>query len=114
MAFSIAVMLFPAILRAIAPFTFTPLTARAFAGFVTLVALLQISMACENDWPRARLATVFLIPLPFAILFQLVRYADQVQWSNVALWVFLLNVGLVAALGARLWLRPPVAARSQA
>jgi hypothetical protein len=114
MAFSTAVMLFPAILQAIAPFTFTPLTARAFAGYITLVALLQISMACENDWPRSRLATVLLIPLPFAILFQLVRFGNQVQWSNVALWIFLLDVILVAALSARLWLRPPAAHRTGA
>ena len=106
---SIAVMLSPAILQSIAPFTFTPLTARAFAGFVTLVALLQISMAFENDWPRARLATVMLIPLPIAALFQLVRYGDQVQWTNVALWIFLLDAGLVAVLCAKLWLMPPPA-----
>jgi hypothetical protein len=109
--FAIAVMLFPAILQAIAPFTFTPLTARALAGFVTLVALLQISMAYENDWTRSRLATVLLIPLPLAILFQLVRYANEVQWSNVALWAFLLDLGLVAAMSAMLWLQPPAAAR---
>lgn len=112
MIFSIVVMLFPAILQAIAPFTFTPLTARAFAGYITLVALLQISMACENDWPHSRLGTVMLIPLPFAILFQLVRFGNGVQWSNVALWIFLLDVGLIAALSARLWLRPPAAHRA--
>jgi len=114
MVFSIAVMLFPSILQAIAPFTFTPLTARAFAGYVTLVALLQISMAFENDWPRGKLATVMLIPLPFVILFQLVRFGNGVQWSNVALWIFLLDAGLVAALSARLWLQPPSAARTGA
>jgi hypothetical protein len=107
MAFAIVVMMFPAVLQAIAPFTFTPLTARALAGFLTLAALLQVSMACENDWPRARLATVLLIPMPLAILFQLVRFAGEVQWSNVALWVFLLDAGLVAALCAKLWLFPP-------
>jgi hypothetical protein len=107
MLLSIAVMAFPAILQAVAPFTFTPLTARAMAGFLTLAALLQVSMACENDWPRCRLATVLLIPLPFAILFQLVRYADQVQWSNAALWIFLLDAAVIALLCAKLWLRPP-------
>ena len=95
-----------------APFTFTPLTARAFAGYVTLASLLQISMAFENDWPRSKLATVMLIPLPFVILFQLVRFSDGVQWGNVALWVFLVDVGLVAALGIKLWLRPPAAHRA--
>ena len=112
--FAIAVMLFPSVLQAIAPFAFTPLTARAFAGYVTLVALLQISMALENDWQRIRLATVMLIPLPFAIVFQLVRFGSGVQWTNVALWLFLLDLGLVAALCAKLWLRPPASQRATA
>lgn len=107
--FSIAVMFYPVIVQTIAPFTFTPLTARALAGYVSLVALLQISMAWENDWPRARLATYLLIPLPAVMLFQLVRFGEGVQWSNVALWVFLLDLGLAAALSVRLWLRPPAA-----
>jgi hypothetical protein len=107
--FSAAVMASPSILQSIAPFTFTPLTARAFAGFVVLVGLLQISMGWENDWLRARLASVMLIPLPMAILFQLVRFSDGVQWSNVALWVFLLDAGFVALLCVKLWLMPPVA-----
>jgi len=107
MILAVAVMFSPPILQAIAPFTFTPLTARAFAGYVTLVALLQVSMACENDWPRGRIATVMLIPLPVVALFQLVRFADGVQWSNVALWVFLIDLGLTAALCLKLWLRPP-------
>ncbi len=110
--FSTVVMLFPAALQAIAPFNFTPLTARALAGYVTLPALLQISMAFENDWARSRLATILLIPLPFLIVFQLVRFGNGVQWSNVALWIFLLDVGLVAALCAGLWLRPPVVQRA--
>jgi hypothetical protein len=105
--FAVAVMLFPSILQAIAPFNFTPLTSRAFAGYVTLVALLQISMALENDWQRSRLATVMLIPLPFVIVFQLIRFASGVQWGNAALWIFLIDLVLVAALCAKLWLQPP-------
>jgi hypothetical protein len=52
---------------------------------------------------------VMLVPLPLLILFQLVRYGNEVQWSNVALWVFLLDATLIAALCTRLWLRPPAA-----
>jgi hypothetical protein len=105
--FSIVVMLFPSSLQAIAPFAFTPLTARALAGFVVLAALLQVSMALENDWPRATLAAVMLIPLPFVVLCQLIRFASGVQWGNAALWIFLVDLGLVAALCAKLWLQPP-------
>lgn len=107
LAFAIVVMVFPPVLQAIGPFTFTPLTARALAGFLTLVALLQLSMALENDRLRCRLATVLLIPLPFASLFQLVRFRDEVQWSNAALWIFVIDMAVVAALGISLWRRPP-------
>jgi hypothetical protein len=103
--FSIVVMMYPSVLQSIAPFTFTPLTARALAGFVVLAALLQISMALENDRTRARVATIMLIPLPFVAAFQLARFGDSVQWSNAALWIFLLDLTLVAAISATLWLR---------
>jgi hypothetical protein len=99
------VMMYPSVLQSIAPFTFTPLTARALAGFVVLAALLQISMALENDRTRARVATIMLIPLPFVAAFQLARFGDSVQWSNAALWIFLLDLALVAAISATLWLR---------
>lgn len=112
--FAILVMLVPSILQTIAPFAFTPLTARALAGFIVLAALLQLSMAFENDWPRAKVATAMLVPLPIVALFQLVRFGDSVQWSNVALWIFLVDLGLVAALIIKLWLLPPVARRAGA
>jgi hypothetical protein len=69
-------------------------------------------MAFENDWQRAKLATVMLIPLPIAIVLQLVRFGDQVQWSNVALWIFLIDACLIAAICARLWLMPPQPAKA--
>jgi hypothetical protein len=68
-------------------------------------------MAWENDWPRMRLATFMLIPLPIAIFFQLVRFSDGVQWSNLALWVFLIDATGLAMLCVRLWLIPPATAK---
>lgn len=112
--FAILVMFVPSTLQAIAPFAFTPLTARALAGFIVLAALLQLSMAFENDRLRARLATILLVPLPFVVVSQLVRFASSVQWSNAALWLFLLDLGLVAALSAKLWLNPPTVQRTSA
>jgi hypothetical protein len=44
-----------------------------------------------------------LIALPVALLFQLFRFAGEVQWSNLALWGLLLDVGLVALLVLYLW-----------
>lgn len=103
--FAAVVMVAPQLLIAIAPFTMTPLTARAFAGYLSLASLMQISIARENDWPRVRIATSLLLALPVAVGFQLARYASEVAWDNLALWVFLADVAGVAALCAWLWHR---------
>lgn len=98
----------PALVIAVGPWTFTPLTARTFCCWLLVVGLLQVGMAWEGDRRRARVATTMLIVLPFALVFQLVRFRDQVDWSNAALWVLLVDVAAVAVLSGRLWLARPV------
>jgi hypothetical protein len=90
--FALIAFVVPAVLQSIAPWTFTPLTARAFCGFLSLAGLFQIGMAWENDLVRARLAAPLLIAFPFAMAIQLYRFAVEVAWSNLALWVFLLDI----------------------
>lgn len=66
-------------------------------------------MAYEGDWLRARLASAMLMALPVALLFQLLRYRQEVQWNNLPLWFLLLDFGAVALVLAALWvsaLRP--------
>lgn len=60
-------------------------------------------MAWEGDWRRARLATTMLIVLPFAVLIQLARFADQVDRGSVALWVRLADLSAVAGVCGYLW-----------
>ena len=98
----------PALLQQIGPWDFTPLTARTLCGWLLATGLLQVSMAWEGDWPRVKLAVGMLIALPVALLFQLFRFAGEVQWSNLALWALLLDVGLVALLVLYLWIKPPL------
>jgi hypothetical protein len=86
----------PSILQQIAPWTFTPLTARAFCGLVSLVSVVQLCMAWENDARRAWIAAPMLVAFPFALAIQLFRFSAGVQWGNVALWVFVADVVLVA------------------
>ena len=50
--------------------------------------------------------STMLIILPFALFFQLVRLSAEVQWSNIALWVLLLDVSVTALLFLYLWLTP--------
>ena len=51
------------------------------------------------------MSTVLII-LPFALFFQLVRFSAEVQWSNIALWVLLLDVSVTVLLFLYLWLTP--------
>jgi hypothetical protein len=93
----------PGLLVTAAPWAVTPLTTRALCGWLLAVGLLQVSMAWEGDWRRARLATTMLIVLPVAVLVQLVRFADQVDWGSLALWVLLADLSAVAGVCAYLW-----------
>jgi hypothetical protein len=101
----IAIVLFavPALLQQIGPWQFTPLTVRTLCGWLIGVGLMQTWMGWEGDWRRIRLATTMLIILPVTLLFQLVRYRDEVQWSNVALWVLLADIVVVALILIVLW-----------
>ena len=96
----------PAVLGAIAPWSMTPLTARALCGWLLVVGLLQVSMAWEGDWRRARLASTMMIVLPIALGIQLTRFADQVDGSTAALWVLLTDLAVVAAVCIYLWAAP--------
>jgi hypothetical protein len=80
--------IFPQALIAIAPWPMTPLTARAFDSWLLAVAALMLSMAYENHRTRVLLGTPMLILLFPVVTIQIARYADQVNFANVALFVF--------------------------
>jgi hypothetical protein len=94
---------FPALLIAIAPWTFTPLTARTLCGWLIGVGLLEMWMAWEGDWQRVKIGTTMLVILPFALIFQLLRFQTEVGWSNVALWLLLLDFSMASILCIGLW-----------
>ena len=73
--------------------------------FVTLVGLLQIGMAWEGDAFRARVAAPMLIAFPFALAIQLFRFSGEVAWSNLALWVFLIDVAATALVCVVVWMQ---------
>ncbi|HEY9827858.1 MAG TPA: hypothetical protein V6D19_20660 [Stenomitos sp.] len=95
---------FPPLLMAITPWKTTPLTVRALCGWLIGVGLLQTCMAWEGDWQRVRIGTTMLVILPFALGFQLWRFRTQVQWSNLPLWILLVDFGIAALLSIGLWL----------
>jgi hypothetical protein len=93
----------PDVVRDIAPWSMTPLTARTLCGWLVPVALLQLGLAWEGDWRRVRVATVMLMVLPITLAIQLARFADQVDWGTASLWVFLADVTAAAFVCAYLW-----------
>lgn len=101
----------PGLLIAAGPWTFTPLTARALSGWGVSLGLLLLSVAAENDWPRARLGTLMPVALGPALLFQLVRYGPAVRWDNPLLLLFLADLLLLGGAALLLWLRPTPAVR---
>jgi hypothetical protein len=102
----VATLLFllPSLLAPVAPWAVTPLTTRTLCGWLIGVGLMQVSMAWEGDWQRIRLASTMLIALPAWLALQLLRFSDQVQWGNVALWALLADSVATALVLLALWL----------
>ena len=90
---------FPNILIPIFPWTLTPLTARSLSGWLIAVGTIMLSIVRENNQTRARLATPMLILILPTLLIQMSRFADQVNWSSLALWVGLLLLALAGLCG---------------
>jgi hypothetical protein len=94
---------FPVLIMAIAPWKFTPLTARTLCGWLIGVGLLEAWIAWEGDWQRVKIGTTMLVILPFALMFQLMRFYAEVQWGNIPLWILFIDFGLVSLLCIALW-----------
>ncbi|WP_404789141.1 hypothetical protein [Altericista sp. CCNU0014] len=100
---ALLIYLFPILLIAIAPWTFTPLTARTLCGWLIGVSLLEVWIAWEGDWQRVKIGTAMLVILPFALIFQLVRFRSEVQWNNMPLWMLLVDFSIASLLCLALW-----------
>lgn len=77
----------PAWLIPIFPWQLTPLTARSLSGWLAAVGTLMLSIRRENNRTRTLLATPMLILVLPALLLQLTRFAGEVDWSNLTLWI---------------------------
>jgi hypothetical protein len=93
----------PSVLSDIAPWSMTPLTTRTLCGWLVPIALLQLSVAWEGDWRRARVATVMLMALPVTLAIQLTRFSDEVDWGTPSLWVLLADIAVTALVCVSLW-----------
>jgi hypothetical protein len=93
---AVLVFFFPNLLIPVFPWQLTPLTARSLSGWLIAIGTLMLMLSLENDRTRARLATPMLILVLPALLLQMLRYADQVDWGNAVLWIGLI---LLAGVG---------------
>jgi hypothetical protein len=95
----VLVFIVPGLLIPIFPWQLTPLTARSLCAWLIAVGAIMLSMSRENDRTRAKLATPMFILLLPALLMQILRYADEVNWSSPVLWGSLTLFAIIGCCG---------------
>jgi hypothetical protein len=100
----IAVIAFfiPSLLIPTFPWELTALTSRSLSGWLAIVGTLLLAIRGENNRTHARLATPMLILILPAILLQLSRFSNEVDWSNGTLWAGLILFAIAGLCGAYL------------
>jgi hypothetical protein len=93
---AILIFFFPGLLIPLFPWQLTSLTGRSLSGWLIAVGTIMLAMSRENERTRSRLVSPMLILILPALLLQMGRYADQVNWSNPVLW---LGLALFAVVG---------------
>lgn len=96
---AIIVFILPSVLIPVSPWQLTPLTARSLCGWIMILGVLMLAMLRENDKARVRIGASFLILLLPAMLIQMTRYADQVNWANLTLWIGLILAAILGLCG---------------
>jgi len=96
---AVTAFFFPNLLIPIFPWKLTPLTSRSLSGWLAAVGTIMLSMRKENSRTRSRLATPMLMLALPALLMQIGRFADEVNWASPALWIGLIAFGMVALCG---------------
>ncbi|MBI5717455.1 MAG: hypothetical protein HZC37_07190 [Burkholderiales bacterium] len=100
-----AVFVQPDLLFPLMAWKFTPLTARAFSGWILATGVMMLSAVRENDRTRSRMVGAMFVPLLPAVVLEVARYPGQVDWSHAGVYgglavlvaIFVLGLGL--ALG---------------
>jgi hypothetical protein len=96
---AILVFIYPDLLIPFFPWKLTPLTARSLCGWLIAVGTLMLSMSRENSRIRTRLATPMLILILPTLLIQMARFATEVNWSNLVLWMGLILFTVIGFCG---------------
>lgn len=89
----------PNLVIPIFPWKLTLLTSRSLSGWLAAVGTIMLSMRKEDSRTRSRLATPMLMLVLPALLLQMGRFANEVNWASPALWVGLILFALVGLCG---------------
>jgi hypothetical protein len=93
----------PATSVALWPWPLTPLTARVVAAWLLAFAVAVALSIADGDLRRLRIATVAYTAFGAFQLATLVRFRGQVEWSGMAVRVFLVMLLAVVVTGAVGW-----------
>ena len=100
--FGLAAFVVPAVIVPLMPWAFTPLTLRALSGWIVATGAMLLSAARENDRTRVRiLSPLFVLLLP-AVGLEVARFYGQVDWSRPGVYVGLVVLVLIFAIGLEL------------
>ncbi|MCC6626788.1 MAG: hypothetical protein IT340_05215 [Chloroflexi bacterium] len=80
----------PAVAAPLWPWTLTPLTARAVGSWLVGIGIVSGQIVWENDIYRTRAGLVSSVALGLLQLVVVARYADTLDWSRPAIWLYVL------------------------
>ena len=92
------------------PWPLTPLTGRAVGSWLVGIGIAAAHMCWENDYQRVYAGISSYAVLGALQLLAVARYADTVNWSGIAAWLYVVFVLSVLGSGVYGWFE----ARSQA
>jgi multisubunit Na+/H+ antiporter MnhC subunit len=82
------------------PWALTPLTARAVAAWLIILAVVAVQLSQEDDWRRLRPLFASYAAMGVLQLVALARYPDEVRWGSPSAWVYVTAIAGMTALGA--------------
>ncbi len=108
---SLVLFIYPDPLIGTAPWTLTPLNARALLSWLIGLGALMLAMARENDRTRVLVGVPMLLLILPTTTLQIARFPEQVNFANVALFVlygftliaFVLGVYLARGDWRQIW-----------
>jgi hypothetical protein len=99
---ALVIFVFPGLITGIAPWTLTPLTTRILASLLLAAGALMLSMARENDRTRVLFGVPMLLLMFPLVTLQIARFADQVHFASVFLFVVYAAMLIAFVLGVYL------------